>query len=72
MSFNVTVHRKTTIQVRKLRTQIANKAFRKEVSDYESQNSGVKSGGGVAVQTEADKARKEQQRLHQENQVCIK
>jgi uncharacterized protein (DUF3084 family) len=65
------VHRKTTIQVRKLRAQIANKAFRKEVSDYESQNSSVKSGG-VAIQTEADKARKEQQRLHQENQVCIK
>lgn len=64
------MHRKTTIQVRKLRAQIANKAFRKEVSDYESQNSSVKSGG--VAQTEADKARKEQQRLHQENQVCIK
>jgi hypothetical protein len=48
-----------------------NKAFRKEVSDYESQKSNVKSTGG-AVQSEADKALKEQQRLHQENQVCIK
>lgn len=47
-----------------------NKAFRKEVSDYESLNSGVKSADG-SVQTEADKALKEQQRLHQENQVCI-
>jgi uncharacterized protein (DUF3084 family) len=66
----LTVHRKTTIQVRKLRSQIVNKAFRKEVPDYESQNSNVKSGG-IAVQSEADKARKEQQRLHQETQVCI-
>jgi hypothetical protein len=48
-----------------------NKAFRKEVSEYESQNSNVKSAVGGA-QTEADKARNEQQRLHQENQVCIK
>ena len=71
MSFNVTVHRKTTIQVRKLRSQIVNKAFRKEVSDYESQNSNVKSAG-IAVQSEADKARTEQQRLHQETQVCVK
>jgi len=47
-----------------------NKAFRKEVSDYESQNSNVKSAG-IAVQSEADKARTEQQRLHQETQVCI-
>lgn len=71
MSHDITVHRKTTIQVRKLRSQIVNKAFRKEVSDYESQNSSVKSTG-AAVQSEADKARKEQQRLHQENQVCVK
>ncbi|XP_023725610.1 uncharacterized protein LOC111874378 isoform X2 [Cryptotermes secundus] len=61
------VHRKTAIQVRKLRSQIVNKAFRKEVSDYESQNSSVKSTG-AAVQSEADRAREEQQRLHQENQ----
>lgn len=71
MSLNITVHRKTNVQVRKLRSQIVNKAFRKEVSDYESQKSNVKSTGG-AVQSEADKALKEQQRLHQENQVCIK
>lgn len=64
------VHRKTTIQVRKLRSQIVNKAFRKEVPDYESQNSNVKSGG-IAVQSEADKARKEQQRLHQETQAWM-
>jgi len=66
----LTVHRKTTIQVRKLRSQIVNKAFRKEVSDYESQNSNGKSAG-IAVQSEADKARTEQQRLHQETQVGI-
>jgi hypothetical protein len=64
------VHRKTNIQVRKLRSQIVDKAFRKEVSEYESQKLSAKSAGG-GIQTEADIARREQQRLHQENQVCI-
>lgn len=59
------VHRKTTLQVRKLRSQIVNKAFKKEVPE-EGQSSNIKSN--VPAQTEADKARKEQQRLHQENQ----
>ncbi|PSN33256.1 hypothetical protein C0J52_22115 [Blattella germanica] len=57
------VHRKTTLQVRKLRSQIVNKAFRKEVSDETNSKS------NAPIQTEADKALKEQQRLHQENQA---
>ena len=61
------MHRKTNLQVRKLRSQIVNKAFRKEVPE-EGQSAKEKSN--VPAQTEADRARKEQQRLHQENQVC--
>ncbi|KAJ9595711.1 hypothetical protein L9F63_013124, partial [Diploptera punctata] len=60
------VHRKTTLQVRKLRSQIVNKAFRKEVP-VENKNSNAKTN--VPAQTAADKARKEQQRLQQENQI---
>ncbi|KAJ4436562.1 hypothetical protein ANN_16594 [Periplaneta americana] len=64
------VHRKTTLQVRKLRSQIVNKAFKKEMATQENKNSNAKSTS-ISAQSEADKARKEQQRLHQENQAWM-